>query len=181
MTAQNPITDDSLRRAVAAAQGRAHDEQERLRQVQARLRAAERELALLAELGHLRGLADLSGGNDASSAERETPLQSSLNLARPLTAQRAAPTRRDALVGTVIDILREHGKPMPIRSLMAELVSRGAPIPGRGEQANLISVITRVPEIIRPQRGVYGLREWKLDDAPPPATRPARRTRKAAQ
>jgi len=182
MASDTPITDEALQQAVAAAQRRVDDEQERLRQAEELLRTAERELTLLTELGRLRGLTDLSGGNGTGAAEGEMLLQSELALTRPSMSQRAAPTRRDALVRTVIDLLREHGEPMPIRNLMAALVSRGAPIPGRGEQANLISVITRVPEIVRPHRGVYGLREWDLDGAPAPTTRrrPGR-TRKAAR
>jgi hypothetical protein len=176
-----PITDDALRQAVVAAQRRVDNEQDRLRQAEEQLRTAERELALLSELGRLRGLDEMPGGNGAGAAEGDASRQAQLNLTRPSMAHRATSTRRDALVQTVIDLLREHGEPMPIRNLMAELVSRGAPIPGRGEQANLISVITRVPEIVRPHRGVYGLREWNLDGVPVTATRRPARTRKAGR
>ena len=173
VTAHTPITDDALRAAVAAAQQRVDDQHERLRQAEEKLRTAERELMLLTELGRLRGVTEMSGGKGNVAADGEALLQSELNVTRSSMSQRGAPTRRDALVQTVIDLLREHGEPMPVRNLMSELISRGAPIPGRGEQANLISVITRVPDIVRPHRGVYGLREWNLDGEPP-APRPAR-------
>ena len=181
MSANSPITDDALREAIAAAQTRVGVEQERFSQAEERLRAAERELALLAELGRLRGLADLPGENRAGSEDRQETGRVAMNLPRSLMVHGAAPARRDALVQTVIAILREHGKPMPIRALMAEVVSRGAPIPGRGEQANLISVITRVPKIARRERGVYGLREWDLDGTTSAAQRPASRRRKAVR
>jgi hypothetical protein len=183
MAPNTPITDDALRQAIAAAQRKVDDEQQCLRKAEEHLRTAERELALLTELGRLRGLGEMSAGNGAAVADGDAPLRSQLSLTRPSGAHRAAPTRRDALIETVIEILREHGEPMPIRNLMADLVSRGAPIPGRGEQANLISVITRVPEIVRPHRGVYGLREWKLEGAatPAPATRRSSKRRKAAR
>lgn len=174
-----PITDAALRDAISAAQARVADEQDRFSKAEERLRGAEREFALLTELGRLRGLGGLPGAN-GSMGKAEDAADLSPRLTNP-AMRRAAPARRDALVQTVMEILRSRGKPMPIRGLMDEVVSRGAPIPGRGEQANLISVITRVPEITRPERGVYGLREWEVDGAPAPAANDATGRRRGAR
>lgn len=174
-----PITDAALRDAISAAQMRVADEQDQFSKAEERLRGAEREFALLTELGRLRGLDGLPGTNGSvGMADGSADLSPRLTT---LAVRRAAPARREALVQTVIAILRAHGKPMPIRGLMAEVVSRGAPIPGRGEQANLISVITRMPEITRPERGVYGLREWQADGAPAPVAHGAARRRRGAR
>lgn len=181
MAADTPITDGALRQAVAVARRRVEEEQGRLRNAEELLRTAERELVLLTELGRLRGVTEINGLNHNGVARGEPLLEPEGGLMRRSTSERGVPTRRDALVQTAIDLLREHGEPMPIRSLMAELVSRGAPIPGRGEQANLISVITRVPEIVRPHRGVYGLREWNIDGAPATDGGRSPRARKAAR
>jgi hypothetical protein len=173
-----PITDDVLREAVSAAQARVEDERERLNEAEECLRSAEHEFALLVRLGRLRGLPGMAECNLVLPSGEEGQVEAAQEHAS--AAQRAAATGRAALVPTVADILREHGKPMPIRLLMAEVVSRGAKIPGRGEQANLISVLMRAPEIVRLQRGVYGLREWSPYGMEVSSRRTTRR-RKAAR
>lgn len=173
-----PIADDVLREAVSAAQARVEDERERLNEAEERLRSAEHELALLIRLGRLRGLTEMAECNLVLPSGDEGQVEAAREHAS--AAQHAA-TGRAALVPTVADVLREHGKPMPIRLLMAEVVSRGAKIPGRGEQANLISVIMRAPEIVRLQRGVYGLREWSPNGMAEPSARRTTKRRKAAR
>lgn len=174
MTPSIPISDKALSEAVQLATAEVDAAQERLTRADEELRAAERELALLVELGRLRKWRS-GAANGEGPASDERLAASALDSPPPVATRTP---RRDALVQTVIDILREHGEPMPIRALMAEVESRGAPIPGRGEQANLISVITRVPDIRRPARGMYGLREWQRDGAPTPAARRASTRRK---
>jgi hypothetical protein len=174
-----PITDDVLREAVSAAQARVEDERERVRGAEERLRGAEHELALLIRLGRLRGLPEMAERSAVLPPGYEEHVE--VALGRASVAQPGARKGRGALVQTVADVLREHGKPMPIRLLMTEVVSRGAKIPGRGEQANLISVITRAPDIVRLQRGVYGLREWSSNDIAETSARRTASRRKAAR
>ncbi len=188
MPSYKPITDDALVQAVAAAQKTVDDERERFKRAEERLRSAEHELALLTELGRLRGLPDMECSK-AVQLDYEEPVHTPHSVAFSPTAARGGRAEREALIQTVINILREHGKPMPIRPLMAEVITRGGLIPGRGEQANLISVITRVPEITRPERGVYGLLEWSPNGSAEPVqnrgrsrtTRRPSRRRKAAR
>jgi hypothetical protein len=162
MTSVRPITDKALREAISAAETKVAEQRDKIRLVEESLRGAERELVLLVELGRLRGLHSQSATNGVSAASGAEGTDSNLPQVTYGSSSSSSAPGREALVRTVIDVLREQGEPMPIRALMAEVVSRGAHIPGRGEQANLISVITRVPEIIRPHRGVYGLRGQNL-------------------
>lgn len=180
MTSGQPITDDALRQAIAAGEAKVAEQREKLRRVEERHREAERELTLLLELARLRGLPNYHATNGDGSKREAEETGSGL----PSVTYRSSPgsraSARDALVWEVIDVLRNHGKPMPIRALMADVVLRGASIPGRGEQANLISVITRVPAITRPARGMYGLSEWKLDGNPPKTESVARSRRQGS-
>lgn len=102
---------------------------------------------------------------------------------RPGTlASRAAPSdrrspRTHAVVDEVVDELSQAGKPLHISELMRLLGERSVPIPGAGQQANLISVLTRDDRIVRPSRGMYALASAGFEDKPKlePAVR--RRTR----
>lgn len=176
-----PLTDDLVRKAVTAAQARVDDERELLKKSEERLRNAEHELALLIRLGRLRGIPEMSECNVVLPSRDEGHGKVALYEDGSSVVERSVQTGRGALIQVVADVLREYGKPMPIRLLMAEVVSRGAQIPGRGEQANLISVITRAPDIVRLQRGVYGLREWGLDGMVQVPARRTTRRRKAAR
>jgi hypothetical protein len=167
MIGSPPISDEVLREAISAAEARVAEQGDNMRVAEESLRAVERELALLVELARLRGLVSLPLSNGASAADAVEGRSADLPRVSYESSPRSSMPKRDALVRAVIDVLRAHGKPMPIRELMAEVISRDARIPGRGEQANLISVITRVPEITRPQRGVYGLSEWGTARATP--------------
>lgn len=149
----SPISAAALSKAIAVAEAEVAAAKSRASAAADSLRNAERELALLLELGRLRGASPELAEKEADSA----------NAAPVITFSESRSSRssdRDALVGAVVDVLKESGEPMAIRPLMAAVVERGAPIPGRGEQANLISVIRRVPEIQRVSRGIYGLAEW---------------------
>lgn len=117
---------------------------------------AERELRLLVELAELRGVEIPAAAKDSGTAEPQA-----LNGAK-VGSGRAPSRGRTALLENVIEILSEAGQPMQIQALMAAVGERQVRIPGKGTQANLISVISRDPRIVRPQRGYYGLSEWGL-------------------
>lgn len=78
-----------------------------------------------------------------------------------------------------IDILREHGKPLHISKLRAELIHRGVPIPGKARDANVIVYMARSPHVCRVGRGMYALRAWGVPEVPPRRKRSKRRRRTA--
>ncbi|HEY5506857.1 MAG TPA: FHA domain-containing protein [Coriobacteriia bacterium] len=66
-------------------------------------------------------------------------------------------TNEDALDATV-EILKERGTAMGIRELRAELLARNVPLPGRGDDANLIGKYQRSGgRVIRVARGLYDI------------------------
>jgi len=72
------------------------------------------------------------------------------------------------LIGECEIILREAGKPMHINELHMDLIKKGIPIPGKGNQANVIARIQRSDgRIIRTGHGVYGLPEFGLPERKP--------------
>src|SRR4051794_34495573 len=113
-----PITDAALRDAISAAQMRVADEQDQFSKAEERLSGAEREFALLTELGRRRG-PDAPPGPNGPVGKAPGSADLSPLLTAP-AGRRAAPARREALVQTGIPIPPAHGKPMPIRGLMAE-------------------------------------------------------------
>ena len=146
MSLSTAITNDALKAALDAAQAQVSAARRDRDSAEERLRLAEREVTLLTELAKLRGVKPAADGDAKSPAE-------------DVVAARTG-AGSDA-VEAAVAVLREHGEPLAIRPLMRAVVDRGARIPGRGEQANLISALTRAPEITRPQRGIYALAEWQ--------------------
>ena len=73
----------------------------------------------------------------------------------------------DTLVRAVYNILKETepspgepGEPMHYRDLVFALESRGIYISGQDPGLNLVAHIHKDPNFFRPERGVYGLKEW---------------------
>ncbi len=65
-------------------------------------------------------------------------------------------------------ILSEAGKPMHISEIRRTLVDRAVPLPGRGDEANIIVRLRRAPEqFTRTGRGMYALATLGLDAVPP--------------
>lgn len=65
-------------------------------------------------------------------------------------------------------ILREAGKPMHISEIRKMLVDRAVPLPGRGDEANIIVRLRRAPErFTRTGRGTYALASLGLNAVPP--------------
>jgi hypothetical protein len=80
----------------------------------------------------------------------------------PLVSARSTDGSR--LSQAVVEILRQAGKPLHIQELMTRVRERQLPIPGKGEPANLIAHIRSKSGIVRPNRGMYGLKEWGIED-----------------
>jgi hypothetical protein len=67
------------------------------------------------------------------------------------------------LEAAVEQILREAGEPLHISSIRQILLDRRVPIPGRGDDANIIVRLRRLnQQFMRTARGTYGLTEWGL-------------------
>jgi hypothetical protein len=61
------------------------------------------------------------------------------------------------------EILRTSGKPMHISELRTALIQTGVPLPGRGDEANIILRLRRAGDrFIRTERGTYALTVWNL-------------------
>lgn len=81
------------------------------------------------------------------------------------------------LLDEIEDVIRNKGEPMHISSIHQELISKGVPLPGRGNEANVIARIQRSEgRIIRTDRGVYGLSELGAIEK-----KPVRKKRKSAR
>lgn len=112
----------------------------------------EQELRLITELLRIRG--SLEGQPETGRRVQTSG-----------SASGAIPQRDGArLTEVVIEILRASGKPVHIQELVAKVRERKMRIPGKGEPANLITHIRTHSDIVRPVRGMYGLREWGIVD-----------------
>jgi hypothetical protein len=67
------------------------------------------------------------------------------------------------LENAVEELLRAAGEPLHISSIRSALLTRCVPIPGRGDEANIILRLRRVEDrFTRTARGTYGLAEWGI-------------------
>ena len=65
-------------------------------------------------------------------------------------------------------ILAAAGKPMHISEIRQTLVDRAVPLPGRGDEANIIVRLRRAPDrFTRTGRGTYALAALGMDAVPP--------------
>jgi hypothetical protein len=93
----------------------------------------------------------------------------------PREAALLARSDTDGLEDAVEEILRAAGEPLHISTLREALLTRGVPIPGRGDDANIIVRLRRLRDrFTRTARGTYGLAEWNI---PPLATGGRKRRR----
>ncbi len=78
---------------------------------------------------------------------------------------------RATFLDACVELIRQKREPVHIRELHSSLLDKGIPIPGRGDQANIIARIQRSDgRIIRTGRGMYG-----LPDCGHPEVKPVRR------
>ena len=59
-------------------------------------------------------------------------------------------------------ILAAAGEPMHISKIRAQLINDGIPIPGKGEDANVIVRISADERFCRTSRGTYALTSWGI-------------------
>ncbi len=150
--------------AWARATEREIDEiREQMLPLEERMAAASERLDLIRRL---MGLAD-SAKRQPTSAPRSSP--------------RGEPVRGKVLPGASVEdhaeaILTEKGEPMHIGALRDMLIERGVPLPGRGDEANIIVRLRRdEARFTRTGRGTYGLTAWGLPAVAPTRRRKVRR------
>jgi hypothetical protein len=87
-----------------------------------------------------------------------------------------ARTGTSDLEDAVEEILHAAGAPLHISDIRERLMEQGVPIPGRGDDANIIVRLRRFEgRFTRTARGTYGLSEWGIP-ALKSKTRKQRRT-----
>jgi hypothetical protein len=151
------LDDGLLGAALEAAKSRLEALDEEITALIAARDRSRREVQLLAQLITVRS------GEDASPDKGGDPPARLRSAARP----------HPAVQETIIQLERA-AKPLHISELMRLLEEAGVEVPGAGTQANLIAHLRRHPQVVRPSRGMYALKGWGLEDAPP-VKRAARR------
>jgi hypothetical protein len=103
----------------------------------------------------------------------KTPPTSALNV-QPLERTTPRQTNNNDIEGQIEHVLKEAGGPMHVTNIRQSLIDRGVPLPGRGDEANIILRMRRCEErFARTGRGVYALKSWGL-----PEVDRSRKTRK---
>ncbi len=88
-------------------------------------------------------------------------------------AMQTSPTSN--LEGQIEAVLAQQGEPMHIGDLREALIQKGVPLPGRGDEANIIVRLRRdESRFTRTGRGTYGLAAWGLPAVTPTRTKRVR-------
>jgi hypothetical protein len=142
-----------LRDWEAAAQREVDQFSAELAAVQQRLTAAREQVELLGRLIRL--------------TEQEP--RGSVSIATPATSDWSV---RADLEGYVEQVLEAAGGPMHIRDIRRALIERSVPLPGRGDEANIIVRLSRASKTFtRTARGTYALASWGIPAMPPRRSR----------
>ena len=131
--------------------------------LQDRLAAAREKLDLVNRLIHL------------STPDRTRSLHHS-QASSPVPTPPPSP----GIEGRIEEILRSSGSPMHIRDIRNALIQKGVPLPGKGDEANIILRLRRDnARFIRTERGTYALVDWHLPAYSPVPRKKKVRRRKA--
>ena len=134
--------------------------------LQERLEAARERLDLIRRLIGLaeRDASGRAGEQHQVEGRRRDANQPEVVLSTP----RAGGDVEDHIEG----ILEAAGEPVHIRDIRQALIERGVPLPGRGDEANLIVRLRRdAGRFTRTGRGKYALSKWGLAAVEPSKTR----------
>jgi hypothetical protein len=154
----------------AALNRQAEDLRSDIRTKQADLANVEERLSLVTKLIDVETRAE-SGAAEPNGEMKVTAPASRTPSDEPA---RAVPTTD--LEQAVEEILRAAGAPLHISEIRATLIEQQVPIPGRGDDANVIVRLRRFEDrFTRTARGTYGLAEWGIP-AVSSKTRKRRRT-----
>lgn len=145
---------DALSTWHAALAGEVEELRAEIRSKQMHLAQVEEKLALVTKL---------------IEVEKRPPNGTSARNSAPAPAMRAVssevsqhPNTSD-LEDAVEVLLRAAGMPLHISSIREALLAQGVPIPGRGDDANIIVRLRRFEDrFTRTARGTYSLTEWGL-------------------
>lgn len=139
----------------AALTGRAEELRTEIRAKQTDLAQVEERLTLLRKLIEVEtrteggATADGQATADTAATPKDPP----------------ARTTTSDLENAVEEILNAAGEPLHISNIRAALVAQGVPIPGRGDDANIIVRLRRYPDrFTRTARGTYGLAQWGIPE-----------------
>jgi hypothetical protein len=136
----------------------------------------QRLKAALEKLDLIRRLIRLTEGVQLAS-QTVTETGSSVSTERV----GSPPGGKQDLEAHLEQILGEVGKPMHISEIRQTLVERAVPLPGRGDEANIIVRLRRAPERFRRTgRGMYALAALGLEAVPPARRRRRIRLRRKA-
>jgi hypothetical protein len=88
-------------------------------------------------------------------------LEGGQELARPRRGPGGRPPARHnlELADAIRAVLRTTNQPMAVGDILRRLKVAEVPIPGKGDTANLIAVMRRMPGVRRHDRGMYSLSE----------------------
>ena len=118
------------------------------------LERIDERLSLAMQLVELERATDPPDGTEANATGRKAP------LAQPEPSRHADGSN---LEDEVESILADAGSPLHISRIRELLIERGVPIPGRGDDANIIIRLTKDDERFnRTARGTYALKSWAL-------------------
>jgi hypothetical protein len=154
------LSDEMLRAALEAARRRHHELEAQLSALAAERDGVRREAALLEQLMAVRRGEELERGLDSLDGEERS-------------------RKPHSIVSEALQELERAARPLHISELMSLLEQRGVRIPGSGQQANLISHLTRDPRIVRPSRGMYALASAGFEEKP--KLKPAKKRRVSGQ
>jgi len=161
------LSEGSLEQAVESARARGSEVERQISELNRFLAAAKEEQRLLERLLALR--------------RGERPREAEEDGSRAGVVQDTAlGGGHHSVVDPVLAVLEEAGHPLHISEIMRLLQDRKVPLPGAGNQANVISYLRRDPRVARPSRGIYGLRSWGLQEMPTRVPRKRRKRRKVA-
>lgn len=145
---------------------------ERIGELKGAIRSAQVELNQVEErLALVTKLIDMDSRSEYQDAQSEPShvIDTESNSPSP-----QAPELEDA----VEELLRSAGQPLHISVIRNELIAKRIPIPGRGDEANIIVRLRKMTErFTRTARGTYGLPEWGIPEMPSKV----RKTRKATR
>lgn len=171
MTGQDLQTVD-LRAWAAALSQEIESLRAELDRCQQALAGAEEKQALV------RRLLELDGQSSDAPPKHNGHEADSPAAPHGVTARSTAGATKD-LEDAITAILEEVGKPLHVSDIRLRLIEEGVPIPGRGDDANVIVRLRKAQErFTRTARGTYALAAWGL---PSLDTKVARRKRSRSQ
>jgi hypothetical protein len=178
--AENELRTQDLRDWASALSEQIGALRAELRRCQAELAAAEERQGLVHRLLELDGdttAEPICSEDDHDTQPSAEPEASHLDNGHALASR---PTGR-SLEDAVASILEGSGEPMHVGDIRLRLIADGVPIPGRGDDANIIVRLRAAPErFTRTARGTYALAAWGLPslDSKPAAKGRRSRTRR---